>query len=202
MSPKEILSYDFPDLVKSIGTLHGEYSIKLDENAKGVIHLLQKVAASFERQVVNKLKMDEDGNITPLIKQTEWVSSMVLTLKNDKVHICVDPRELNKHIKCEHSPTRNINDSIPSIPNAKVFFVLGVKSGFMQIRLDKKSFYLTTFKTPLGRYWWLRLTFGIKSAPGNYKRIMDEMLCGINAAMSLLPTFLLLEETKSTTTKH
>jgi len=42
---------------------------------------------------------------------------MVVSLKNDKIRICVDPKDLNKSIKWVHHPMRNIDDVISDIPN-------------------------------------------------------------------------------------
>ena len=76
---------------------------------------------------------------------------------------------------------RTIEDVISTIPDAKEFFKLDAKSGFLQTKLDEASLLLTTFNTPLSR-WWLRLPFGIKCAPEIFQRIMDQMLEGIERA--------------------
>ena len=74
---------------------------------------------------------------------------------------------------------RTIEDVISTILGAKEFFKVDAKSGFLQIKLDEASLLLTTFSTPLSRYRWLRLPFGIKCAPEIFQRIMDQMLEGI-----------------------
>jgi len=106
---KEELARDCPELVKTTGTLPGHYTIKIDENAEGVIHAPRRVAASLKPRVVEKLReMEENEYITPVKEPTKWVSSMVVSLKNDKVRICIDPKDFNKAIKREHHPMRNI----------------------------------------------------------------------------------------------
>ena len=59
-----------------------------------------------------------------------------------------------------------------------MFFEIDAKSGFLQIKLDYESSLLTTFNTPIGRYRWLRLPFGIKSALEIYQRFMDILIAG------------------------
>ena len=76
------------------------------------------------------------------------------------------------------------------MPDAKVFSVLDAKSGFLQIELDEPSSYLTTFNTPIGRYRWRRLPFGIKCAPVIFQRAMDQMLQGIPRAFSIMDDIL------------
>ena len=57
---------------------------------------------------------------------------------------------------------------LPYLSNAKVFSVLDAKDGFWQIKLDKESCMLTKFWTPFGRYRWLRMPFGINTAPEEF----------------------------------
>ena len=47
------------------------------------------------------------------------------------------------------------------------------------VKLDKQSSYLTTFWTPLGRYRYLRMPFGISSAPEEYQRRMHDIVQGL-----------------------
>ena len=51
-----------------------------------------------------------EEHITPVKETTKWVSSMVVSLKNDKVRLCIDPEDFKKAIKKEHYPIRNIDD--------------------------------------------------------------------------------------------
>ena len=122
---------------------------------------------------------------------TEWVSSMVVALKKDKVRICIDPKDLNKAIKREHHPMKTVEEVVSTISGAKLFSVLDAKSGFLQIKLDYESSLLTTFNTPVGRYRWLRLPFGLKCAPEIFQRVMDQMLEGINGATAIMDDILI-----------
>ena len=45
--------------------------------------------------------------------------------------------------------------------------------------------------TPIGRYRWLKLPFGIKSAPEMYQRTMNEMLEGIDHAYAIVDDILI-----------
>ena len=183
---------DFPDLANVTGTLPGTYTIKIDPSAKGVVHPTRRQPVMLRDKVIEKLKeMENDGFITRVEEPTEWVSSMVVSLRKDKVRICIDPRDLNKAIRREHHPMKTIEEIVSNIPSAKVFSVLDAKSGFLQIKLDHESSMLTTFNTPMGRYRWLRLAFGLKCAPEIYQRIMDQMLEGIEGATAIMDDILI-----------
>ena len=82
------------------------------------------------------------------------------------------------------------------MPDTHMFSVIDAKSGFLQIKLDYESSLLTTFNTPQGRYRWLRLPFGIKSAPEIFQRIMDEMLEGIQGARAIMDDILIAGKDK------
>ena len=57
--------------------------------------------------------------------------------------------------------------------------------------MDRKLSYLTTFNTPIGRFPWLRLPFGIKCSPEIYQCIMDQMLEGIDGAFAIIDDILI-----------
>ena len=48
--------------------------------------------------------------------------------------------------------------------------VCDVSNGFWHVKLDEESSLLTTFETPLGRYKWKRMPFGISPAPEVFQR--------------------------------
>lgn len=97
---------------------------------------------------------------------------------------------MNEAIKRKHYPIWTIEEVVAEIPDAKVFSILDAKSGFHKIRLDEESSLLTTFNTPVGRYRWLRLPFGLKCAPEIFQRIMDQMIEGIQGAYAIVDDIL------------
>ena len=59
----------------------------------------------------------------------------------------------------------NIEDVTTRPPGSKVFSTLGANSGYFHIKLSTKSSPPTAaFNTPFGRYRYLRMQMGIKSA--------------------------------------
>ena len=70
--------------------------------------------------------------------------------------------------------------------NAKYFSKLDASSGFWQMKLDTASSKLCTFNSPFGRYRFLRLPFGIASAPEVYHKTIHmiyEHLDGVDTSM-------------------
>lgn len=170
--------------------LPGEHSIKVNPNAKGVIHSMRRQPALLKPRIIEKRReMEFDGCITPVEKPTQSVRWLLAcgTIKWESI----DPKYFIEAIKREHHPMKTVEEVASSIPGAKLFSVLDAKPGYMQIKLDNDSSYLTTFNTAIGRFCWLRLPSGIKSTEEIYQRIMDQMLEGIEEAFAIMDDILI-----------
>ena len=191
MSLKELLN-QHPDLQNASGVMPGTYSIKIDPTATPVVHGPRRQPAALLPKIASKLKeMEREGHLAKVTQPTDWVNSMVVSSRGDKIRICLDPGDLNKAVKREHYPMPTAEEISAKIPDSKVFTVLDAKSGYLQMKLDCESSLLTTMNTPIGRYRWLKLPFGIKSAPEMYQRTMNEMLEGINHAYAIVDDILI-----------
>ena len=118
-----------------------------------------------------------EGVITPVTDATDWVSSMVVVQKpNGQIRLCQDPKYLNVAIRREYYPMATIEEVSTRLKNARFFTVLDAKNGFWQISLDDRSSMLPCFNTPFGRYRWMRMPFGINSAPEVWQRTMNQLV--------------------------
>ncbi|RXN16535.1 dynein heavy chain axonemal [Labeo rohita] len=139
-------------------------------------------------------RMEDLGVIVKQTEPTDWVNSMVTVLKPEKLRICIDPQDLNKAIKREHYPLRTIEEIVAEMPNAKVFSVLDANHGFWQVHLDEVSSKLCTFNTPFGRYRFLRLPFGIVSAPEVFQKCIAQRLEGLDGVVNIVDDILVWGE--------
>ena len=182
---------EYSTLFEGLGCLPGTYSTKLDSSVPPTIHPPRKVpAALMDRARAELSRMEEIGVIARQTEPTEWVNSMVVVNKGDKIRICIDPKDLNRAIMREHFPLKTIDDVLANMPNAKYFSKLDAVSGFWQIQLDDRSSKLCTFNTPFGRYRFTRMPFGIKSAPEVFQNIMSQMVEDIEGAESIIDDIL------------
>ena len=140
-------------------------------------HAPRRVPVHLRDKVNEKIKEMVDREIIKKIdKPTSWISSMVAVNRAGKLRLCIDPKDLNKAIQRPKYQLPTIDEILPKLAGAKVFSVLDAKDGFYQVKLDEESSYLTTFWTPSGRYRYLRMPFGISSAPEEFQGRIHETL--------------------------
>lgn len=182
ISGSKILSKDqvismFPDVFDDgIGVL--EYHIRLDESVKPVQHAPRRGEVALRDKIKETLdELHGTGFIAPVTKPTPWISPMLaVPKKNGKIRVCLDQKDLNKAILRQNYPMPAIEDIATRLHGTKVFSVLDAKNGFWHVNLDEESSYRTTFHTPIGRYRWWRMPFGISSAPEVFQRLMHELI--------------------------
>ncbi|KAG1650875.1 U6 small nuclear RNA (adenine-(43)-N(6))-methyltransferase [Nymphon striatum] len=140
-------------LFSGLGCLPGKYKISTDESVPPVVHPPRKCPHTLKHKIKEELdRLEQFGVIHKVTKPTKWVNSMVVIRKtNNKIRLCLDPRDLNKAIKREHFPMKTVEEVAANLKNAKVFTTLDATQGFYQIRLDEESTWLTTFNTPFGK---------------------------------------------------
>ena len=125
--------------------------------------------------------MESSGVISQVDVPREWCAAMVaVPKKTDSLRICVDLRPLNECVLREVHPLPKVDVTLASLSGAQVFSKLDANSGFWQIPLSEESRLLTTFITPLGRYCFNKLPFGIASAPEHFQKVMNKVLSGLD----------------------
>ena len=83
--------------------------------------------------------LEKRGITEKVTEPTEWISSMVIVAKPNKIRICLDPRDLNKALKHFKYQLPTLEDILPRLTKAKVFSTLDAKDGFYQIGVDEQS---------------------------------------------------------------
>ena len=143
-------------MFNGLGKLEGEYTIKLQDNAKPfAITTPRRVPIPLLKPVKEELeRMEEMGIISPIHEPTDWCAGMVpVRKKNGQIRICVDLTRLNESVMRELHPLRAVEHMLAQLAGAKVFSKLDANSGCYQTPLDPKSAKLTTFIMPFGRYY-------------------------------------------------
>ena len=169
---------EFPNRFKGIGRFPGKYKIQLCHDAHPVIHAPRKCPITLHLKVKEHLnKMECLGMITHVDKPTDWVSSITYVQKaNGKLHLCLDPCDLNEAIWCDHHKTATVEEVAHEFAHSPFFTKLDTCHGYWSIILDQDSSLLTTFNSPFGRYYFLWCPFGLVCSQDIFQKKIDQIL--------------------------
>ena len=130
----------------------------------------------FKKEVDKMLKA---GIIKAVHEATPWVNSFMLIegkdkLGNLKLHICLDPTNLNKAVIGEPYQFKTLEDIASLIAGSCVMTVCNCKKCYWHQELDEASSFVTTFNTELGRFRYTVMAFGITVAGDIFQWKLDQ----------------------------
>lgn len=171
----EALIKEYHDVFTGNGSLK-PVKIILTENAVPHISSARKLPIALQEPVRQELEiMVEEGVIQRVNEPTDWVNNFHAINKNGKLRIVLDPRQLNKCIKRAHFQIPTIDELLFKLSGCKIFTVFDAQKAFWQQPLDEESSLLTTFITPLGRFRYLKVPYGLINAPESFQSTMHEI---------------------------
>ena len=168
----------FPDQFDKIGKLPGEARLFVAEGAIPFIDPPRKFPIHVRDKLQKELdQMEELGIIRKMEEHSDWCSSITTTIKADgSLRVCLDPRKLNNALRrCPHKML-TLEETSHKLFGAQYFSKLDAKAGYWSVQLAAESQVLTTFRTPLGRYCFLRLPFGLNVSQDIFQQKIDKIL--------------------------
>ena len=182
------------------GKLAGQYKITIDDSIKPVVPCRRRLPLAITERVEKKIEeMTTDGIIEKVNQPTDLVSSMLMVSNpsigadgETNICICLDSRDLNVAIKCEHFPMSTMEEIATRLHRAKLFSIFDASNGFCQVELDEESSLCTTFKTPFRCYRWQRMPFRAKSAPEVWQHKMREHVEGLKGVEVIADDFVIV----------
>ena len=89
--------------------------------------------------------------------------------------LVINYKPLNKALQWIRYPLPNKRDLLNRLYSANIFSKFDMKSGFWQIQIKETDRYKTAFTVPFGHYEWNVMPFGLKNAPSEFQRIMNDI---------------------------
>ena len=122
--------------------------------------------------------MIDSGVLEP--SKSPFASVPVFAKKKDGGwRLCLDYREVNKHIKPDRYPIPRLWDCVQKAAHHNVYCCLDVNWGFWSLPLDKESREITAILTPFGLMQFTVTPFGIRNSPPEFQRMIDSVFSAI-----------------------
>ena len=179
ITDKEQLTAMYPNSFDRIGSLKGEYTIKIDPTIAPVQQARRKVPIESKEAICVALDtMIEEDILEPQIEPTPWVNSATYPVKpSGDVRPCLDCMPLNKAIIRENHTPPTVGEIAQELARVRYFMKGDAYKAFLHVHLSKKSRELTVFGTnPHGRLRYKRMPFGMKMSQDVSQIQMDWIL--------------------------
>lgn len=161
-------------------TDRAKHHIRLKPNTKPVYIPAYRLPHS-QRAIVDDMIHDmlQEGVIQE--SYSPWNSPIFLVPKKDKsFRPVIDFRRVNDVTVDDHYPLPVLKDLLMSLGRGNTIFTsLDLLSGYWQVPMAPKSREVTAFSTPSGHYEWLRMPFGLKTAPLTFQRMINSIFTGL-----------------------
>ena len=143
----------YPNSFDRLGSLKGEYNIRVDPTVKPATHARRKVPIKSKEAINRELDyLIEEEIITEQVEPTPWVSSVMFPMKpNGEVRVCLDPSNLNKAIIREHHKPMTLEEIAHELAGATVYTKADALKAFLQIHLTHEASLLMMFNSHRGR---------------------------------------------------
>jgi hypothetical protein len=113
--------------------------------------------------------------------ESPWNSPIVVvSKKNGDVRMCVDYRRLNAVTKRPIFPIPDSQQICDTLHGSKYFSTIDLSQGYYQIAVAEEDQEKTAFSTRTGQFEFLRMPFGLCSAPATFQRMMHKVLAQEN----------------------
>ena len=114
------------------------------------------------------------GGIIEPVKESDWVSPMVVQEKKQKgeIHICVDLWKFNNAYVNDLFPTPFRDEVLENVGRQEAYSFIDGFSRYHQIKIVPEDQSKTTFATEWGCFQYTVMPFGMKNALAIFSRIV------------------------------
>ncbi|XP_077501927.1 uncharacterized protein LOC144112953 [Amblyomma americanum] len=134
------------------------------------------------REIVGEWKREDIVSET----SSPYASPVILVQKkNGEKRLVVDYRRLNAQRLKEKYPLPSMDEQLEKLSGAKLYTVLDLAHGYLQVPLSDEANSKTAFITPDETGQFERMTFGLTNAPSVFQRLMNRVLGPLRGTIAM-----------------
>ena len=134
---------------------------------------------------------------------SSWSVPIIVVPKGDGgKHLVIDYRALNKVTRKFTWPMPKVEDIFSKLNGATYFSTLDLHAGYHHIPLDKPSIPKTTFNSPIGKFEYIKVPFGLAQAPAYFQELMTGILKDFPFTIAYLDDIIILSKTPQEHLSH
>jgi hypothetical protein len=142
-----------------------EHVLETDEKIAPKKQKLRKMSEQKVKAVEAEVQRLQDAKVIREVKYLVWLANTVpVQKKNGKWTMCVDFTYLNKACKKDDFPLERVDKIVDDAANSEMLSLLDMFSGYHQIRVRREDEEKTSFITPFGTFYFMRMPEGLKNA--------------------------------------
>ena len=112
--------------------------------------------------------------------KSPWAAPIVTVMKKyGSLRLCIDYRRLNEITTPDPYQMPRTEDLIDRLANANYISTLDMAKGYYQMPVAASDQEKTAFMTPVGKFQFRRMPFGLTGAPATFQRLMDVLLADV-----------------------
>ena len=190
---KDTVRSAYSDVFEGLGKLDPPVSFQVNPEVKPVqMPIYRRPVAKRNKEKETLDRYESLGILKRVEAPTPWCSNPIIIETPTKFRICLEPSQtINKTIERPVFQMPTITEHLHRLGRARCFSVLDAKDGFLQCPLDEASSLMTNMHTSFGRYRWLRMPFGVNSAPEEFQMRIAAALDGIEGIISIADDILI-----------
>nr|XP_037282355.1 uncharacterized protein K02A2.6-like [Rhipicephalus microplus] len=183
--------------LNSIHEVHAQPSVdsilSRKEGSMPVFCKARSVPYAIREPVEHELGNLQKESVLVPVTRSDWATPPVAVHKPDgTVRLCGDYKlTVNPCVKTDHYPLPAVEDLFTTLAGGKVFTVLDLSTAYQQIEVHPDSRPLLTINSHMGLFQYVRMPYGISSAPAVFQAIMNELLKGLPGVVCYLDDVLI-----------
>nr|XP_037273188.1 uncharacterized protein LOC119165101 [Rhipicephalus microplus] len=136
--------------------------------------------------------LQKEGVLVP-VNRSDWATPLVAVHKPDgTIRLCGDYKlTVNPCVKTDHYPLPAVEDLFTTLAGGKVFTVLDLSTAYQQIEVHPDSQPLLTINSHMGLFQYVRMPYGVSSAPAVFQAVINELLKGLPGVVCYLDDVLI-----------